>query len=150
MNTQRKKTLIFSLFCICFCGFLSAVQVTANAKNSHSETTGYHLVNSFWTNVMKQDVRAYSNMRASNFQGLNIDGIYSRQDQITGLSNLSVTSFQLNNLTTSRFGKTLVISYNFNATGDGIVSGPSIDVWHKSGKTWKQISHSYVPFSASP
>ncbi|MCE5295104.1 MAG: nuclear transport factor 2 family protein, partial [Chlamydiales bacterium] len=133
-------------FCISFCSFLTAAQVGTNAETSHSETTGYRLVNRFWTHVMKQDVRAYSNMLACNFQGLNIDGIYNRQDQITGLSSLSVTSFQLKNLTTSRSGKTLVISYDFYATGDGIVSGPSIDVWHKSGKTWKQISHSYVPF----
>lgn len=147
MSTQRKKTLIFFvLFCISFCSFLTAAQVGTNAETSHSETTGYRLVNRFWTHVMKQDVRAYSNMLACNFQGLNIDGIYNRQDQITGLSSLSVTSFQLKNLTTSRSGKTLVISYDFYATGDGIVSGPSIDVWHKSGKTWKQISHSYVPF----
>ena len=147
MSTQRKRCLIFYLlFCICSCGFLSAAQRTQKMENSRDETTGYHLVNSFWNSVMKQEVRVYSCKLACNFQGLNIDGIFDRQDQIAGLSSLTVTSFQLNNLTTSRSGKTLVISYDFYATGDGIVSGPSIDVWQKGGKTWKQISHSYVPF----
>ncbi len=134
-----KKVIIFSVF---VCTFTSC----ALFASSHQETTGYHLVHSFWESVMRQDVESYSHKLSHNFQGLNTDGIYNRHDQITGLSGLTVTSFQLENLKTSRSGKTLVISYDFYATGDGIVSGPSIDVWQKCDKTWKQISHSYVPF----
>ncbi len=147
MVTLRKRTLIFCLlFCICSCGFLSAAQAANKSENSQNQAIGYHLVNSFWNSVMQQDVRSFSSKLACNFQGLNIGGTYNRQDQITGLSTLTVTSFHLTNLTASRCGKTLVISYDFYAMGNGIVSGPSIDVWYKCGKRWKQISHSYVPF----
>ncbi len=147
MSSRRNRTLIFYvLFCICSCSFLSAAHVAVKEENSSNQTTGYHLVNSFWNSVMKQDIGKYSSKLACNFQGLNIDGIFNRQEQIAGLSSLTVTSFYLSNLTTSRSGETLVISYDFYATGNGIVSGPSIDVWQKCGKKWKQISHSYVPF----
>ncbi len=149
MTLLPKRALIFCLlFCISSCGYLAAAQARVKSEKIDTQAIGYHLVNSYWKNVMQQDVASYSSKIACNFQGLNTHGIYTRENQITGLSNLTVTAFTLSNLTTSRFGKTLVISYNFYATGEGIVSGPSIDIWHKCGKKWKLISHSYVPFTS--
>ncbi|MBS0635323.1 MAG: hypothetical protein JSR37_07670 [Verrucomicrobia bacterium] len=128
---------------------LTLEQLPLSAKNAPKQehtAEGYRLVHSFWNCVMNQDVVCYSKKLACNFQGLNLDGVYTQQDQISGLLGLTVTSFELQNLLTAKSGNTLVISYDLYATGEGIVSGPSIDVWHKTHDGWKMISHSYVPF----
>lgn len=107
---------------------------------------GERLVTQFWTDVENQDVAAYSKLIACSFQGLNIEGVYNRDDQIEGLENLTLTAFYLENVVAAWHNGTLVVSYNFFAEGDGVVSGPSIDVWQKTACGWKLISHSYVPF----
>jgi hypothetical protein len=153
MKTSLQRTFIFCLLtCIASYAFLSSFPVFARDENGRSEAAdcsqkvGYRLVHGFWKSVMEQDVRRYSRELDCSFQGLNLDGIYNRDDQIEGLSSLTVTSFELHNLCTACHGKTLVVSYDFYATGEDIVSGPSIDVWQKTCAGWKQISHSYVPF----
>lgn len=107
---------------------------------------GEALVRRFWNSVERQDIKAYSEAIDCTFRGLNTAGIYNRDDQIAGLSSLTVTAFELRNLVSEKHGKTLVISYDFYAVGEGIVSGPSIDVWYQVCDGWKLISHSYVPF----
>lgn len=104
------------------------------------------LVHRFWRDVQHQDVAGYSSQLALRFQGLNIQGHYDRNEQIEGLENLTVTKFKIKNLHAARYDDTLVISYDFLAKGEGITSGPSIDVWFHRNSEWKQISHSYVPF----
>lgn len=109
---------------------------------------GTQLVTQFWNDVENQDVKAYSHKLACSFQGLNTNGIYDRNDQITGLENLTVTDFLLVNVVSAWHHGTLVVSYEFFAEGTGIVSGPSIDIWQKTTcGSWKLISHSYVPFA---
>ena len=110
------------------------------------EAFGKALVTNFWNQVVQQDVKGYSFLIAKNFQGLNTDGVYNRDDQISGLQGLTVTSFTLENVFVAKYHRTLVISYDFIAEGEGIVSGPSIDVWHDRDGHWKLVSHSYVPF----
>lgn len=107
---------------------------------------GKKLVNEFWRDVKYQRVKAYSNLIAHDFKGLNEGGHYDREDQIAGLEGLTVTEFDIRRLTAARYGKTLVISYNFVAEGTGITSGPSIDVWREINNEWFIVSHSYVPF----
>jgi hypothetical protein len=113
----------------------------------NSQELGEQLVTKFWRDVKYQRVNAYSELIALNFRGLSISGHYNRNDQISGLENLTVSEFQLRRLRVSQFGNTLVISYNLVAEGEGITSGPSLDVWkqRKCGE-WRLISHSYVPF----
>lgn len=116
------------------------------SDHSSSEHLATELVHQFWNDVKRQNVEAYSRLISSDFQGLNTDGIYNRKNQISGLEGLTVRSFSIQNLTAARYDNTLVISYDFVARGRGIVSGPSIDVWHKRKYKWKLVSHSYVPF----
>lgn len=135
----------------------SALALSSSAYAHEHHSTGeeepdtneiaYRLVNNFWRAVEHQNVQKYSRMLSHCFQGLNISGHYNREDQISGLENLTIDRYRIRDLIASRFGDTLVISYNLYATGEGIVPGPSIDVWHKENCSWKQVSHSYVPFS---
>lgn len=104
------------------------------------------LVHRFWHDVEEQNVAGYSSKIALRFQGLNISGHYNRADQISGLENLTVTKFKIKNLLAARYDDTLVVSYDFLAKGEGITSGPCIDVWFHRNSEWKLISHSYVPF----
>lgn len=115
-------------------------------KAEFSQKLGRILVQRFWKDVENQNVRAYSDQFDDTFQGLNLEGIYNKASQIEALKNLTVTSFKLKKLISVRHENTLVISYDFYAQGEGIVSGPCIDIWVKKGKEWKQVSHSYVPF----
>lgn len=114
--------------------------------NQATHKLARRLVTQFWNDVKHQDVKAYSHLLAPHFQGINISGVYTRSDQISGLQSLTVTKFKITKLIASRFNSTLVISYDFSAKGKDIVSGPCIDVWHKNGPHWKQVSHTYVPF----
>src|SRR5262249_33012296 len=117
-----------------------------NVFNENTEKLAKCLVSEFWLNVVIQDVEAYSNLIAKEFQGLNVSGHFNKEDAVKGLMNLTVDSFILKNLVAARYHHTLVISYDFLAKGHGIVSGPTFDVWHKIGSHWKLISHGYVPF----
>lgn len=108
---------------------------------------GYHLTHHFWSDVKHKNVKAYSKQIASQFKGLNISGDYDKRDQITGLENLSLTDFSLENLKISRYATTLVVTYDFHAEGEGVTSGPSIDVWNLKDNSWKLVSHSYAPFA---
>lgn len=136
--------LIFGSFC---------VNQNANAnecsdspfKNS-TDKLASKLVNHFWDEVQQQNVTGYSHLITTDFQGLNIHGVFNKEDQVSGLQGLTVTKFKIENLVAARYKSSLVISYDFLAEGKGIVSGPSIDIWHKKEGHWKQISHSYVPF----
>jgi hypothetical protein len=105
-----------------------------------------HLVVHFWEKVKHQDVEGYSKQIACPFLGLNISGHYDRDDQISGLEGLTVSTFEIRNLVAERYDDSLVISYDFYAQGAGITSGPSIDVWQQEGHHWQIVSHSYVPF----
>lgn len=129
-------------------GVLSSSQMAYadNESNKDVEKLAKRLVNQFWTDVKLAKVKSYSRLLAHHFQGINTSGVYTRKQQIAGLQSVTVTAFTITKLIASKFGNTLVISYDFTAQGQGIVSGPSIDVWHKKGHEWKQISHSYVPF----
>lgn len=135
--------LTLGIFCIVSA---DARECSQSCQENDSQKIGEELVSQFWQNVEKQDIRAYSKAIACSFQGLNLAGIFDRADQIYGLSHLTVTAFELKNLVQTSQGKNLVVSYDFYALGEGIVSGPSIDVWHKTSQGWKMISHSYVPF----
>lgn len=104
------------------------------------------LVSTFWHDVVVQDVIAYSNLLSNQFQGLNLSGHYNKENQVTGLMQVTVNSFHLKNLVAAKYHHTLVVSYDFIASGKGIVSGPSIDIWNKIDSEWKLVSHSYVPF----
>lgn len=142
-NSFCASVLLLSNVFIC-----QAVQAKECCGTSERSTQklAKHLVDKFWNDVKRQDVHAYSHLLAARFQGLNTSGHYNKEDQISGLEGLTVTSFKIKNLIASRYGKTLVISYDFLAEGQGIVSGPSTDIWHKKKCQWKLVSHSYVPF----
>lgn len=119
---------------------------TSSSINESDQKLGRKLVNQYWNDVKHQDVQSYANKISKHFHGISIQGIYDKCQQVNGLENLTVTSFRLENLVAVRYCNTLEISYNFHAEGEGIVSGPSIDIWHKKGEKWKLISHTYVPF----
>lgn len=153
MNSEAIFKKIFKCVCTYLLTFGIFYFVSADAREcskwcqeNDSQKIGEKLVSQFWQNVEKQDICAYSKAIACSFQGLNLAGIYDREDQIFGLSHLTVTAFELKNLVQTQEGNTLIVSYDFYALGEGIVSGPSIDVWHKTSQGWKQVSHSYVPF----
>lgn len=112
----------------------------------NTEETAYRLVHNFWRAVKYQNVEEYSRLLAPGFQGLNLNGHYNREEQISGLENLTLRKFRIKDLVASRYGDTLVISYNIFAKGEGFTPGPSIDIWHCKNNCWKQVSHSYVPF----
>lgn len=119
-------------------------------ESDHEEKSpkemGKKLANQFWRDVKHQRVHAYSELIAHDFKGLNESGPYNRNDQIEGLEGLSVTEFDIRHLSAAQYGDTLVFSYYFVAEGEGITSGPSIDVWQRVKGKWLLVSHSYVPF----
>lgn len=151
MSLSKIYSIIFSaVFACCSFGLNTAAvadECHCAHKKLNTEELAHHLVHHFWRAVKHQDVEEYSSLLAIGFQGLNVNGHFNRQDQISGLEGLTITKFKIDDLIASRYGDTLVISYDLLAEGDGIVPGPSIDIWHKKGCSWKQVSHSYVPFS---
>lgn len=130
---------------LCFVPSVHASEQQQNAEYSNHKLANT-LVHRFWRDVEEQDVAGYSRQIALRFQGLNISGHYDRDEQIAGLESLTVTKFKIKNLSAAKYEDTLVVSYDFLAKGEGVTSGPCIDVWfHRNGE-WKLISHSYVPF----
>ncbi len=142
---------------VCTLGLVSslvALGVVGTSQNAYAEET-FHtpteqlakkLVKRFWTAVKHQHVHAYSNLLAPQFQGMNISGSFTRSQQISGLKNLTLTKFKISQLVASRHNDALVVTYNFTAKGKHVVSGPSMDIWQRQGRHWKQISHTYVPY----
>lgn len=108
---------------------------------------GVELETEFWTLVQEHNVRGFSKKLSKIFQGLNINGAYTRADQISGLSSANLTGFTITNPVATRFKDALVLTYILTATGTGITSGPNISTWKKHEGKWKMISHCYVPGS---
>ncbi|WP_068469555.1 nuclear transport factor 2 family protein [Candidatus Protochlamydia phocaeensis] len=148
LNRAGKLGLFAGLFA------LSAISVNmpVNAEGFHRHHSdddvelGFLLETQFWTAVQNRDIDRFSKKLAPIFQGLNISGAYTREQQITGLANSTLISFVIDNPVATRFQNTLIFSYDFVAVGSGLTSGPSITVWKKYGYSWRIVSHSYVPF----
>lgn len=147
------------LYKICKLGFCASVFVLSsfsfnaslNANSHDSQYTdalelGIYLESKFWTSVQDQNVKEFSNSLAHIFQGLNISGVYTREQQIEGLTGATLANFTFNNPIATRLHDVLVFSYDFVAIGSDLTSGPSITVWKKHAHCWKIVSHSYVPF----
>ncbi len=120
--------------------------IEAGFDKGTATNVAHRLVHNFWSAVEHQNTKLYSKLIADCFQGLNIDGHYDKKDQIEGLESLRILRFKIHRLHAVRQGDTLVVSYDFQARGQGVTSGPSIDVWRTHGHYWRLISHSYVPF----
>jgi hypothetical protein len=104
------------------------------------------LVNTFWDSVERQDVALYARLIAKKYQVLSIHGVNDRAQQIAGLKALTVKKFKISHLFAAQTKDTLTVSYNFDAVGKDIVSGPNIDMWQRINGRWQLISHSYVPY----
>lgn len=136
-----------AIFCLSILNFsfcTAAAQVEDHRFQSDLEL-GVFLETRFWNLVEQHDVPGFSDEISHIFQGLNASGVYSRENQITGLAGVTIDSFAINDPIVTRHCDVLVIGYNFAATGEGIVSGPSISVWKKTERSWKWVSHSYFP-----
>lgn len=120
-------------------------------EQSDATTLGLALETRFWTLVQSQKVKKFSRMIPHIFQGLSIQGIYNREQQITGLTGATLTGFEIQNPKGTRTGDTLVFSYEFIVeAGSDLMPGPDVSIWKKYGKSWKIVSHSYVPFLLQP
>lgn len=133
---------LLTLSIVCFTSPLNAE--SQNQQNAENLKLGISLETKFWNLVQQHNVEKFSEKLAYIFQGLNASGVYTRQQQITGLSEAGLISFQLRNPKATRSHDVLVFSYEFIAVGTGLTSGPSITVWKKYKNSWKIVSHSYV------
>lgn len=135
---------LFVLSVLSFNMTLSADNHSCNHSNSLE--LGIALETNYWTLVQEQKVKKFSNKIAHIFQGLNVSGIYTRAQQIDGLTGATLARFRIKNPIAHRFEDVLVFSYDFIATGSDLTSGPTMTVWKKYDLSWKIVSHSYVPF----
>lgn len=115
-------------------------------KHLNALELGIKLETHFWKLVQQQKINQFSDELAHIFQGLNIEGIYTRKQQINGLTGATLASFNINNPVAKREGDLLVFSYNFVAHESDLTNGPSLTVWKRYKNSWKIVSHSYVPF----
>lgn len=145
MNLLYKA--FFTLLVLFGFSFNSSLNATyIDRQQSDPLELGVSLETEFWTLVQEHNVKRFSKKLAPIFQGLNISGSYTREQQISGLAGATLTGFAINNPVVTRSGNTLVITYNFVATDSNLTNGPSITIWKKYGCSWKIVSHSYVPF----
>lgn len=108
---------------------------------------GIRLETSFWKAVQRQNVREISRKISAIFQGLNISGIYTKEESIAGLTGVDLPFFEINDPVATRCNDVLVFSYEFVAPEESdLISGPTLSVWRKDCQSWKLVSHSYVPF----
>lgn len=136
-----------SLFVLSALSFNTTLNADDNSCNhSNSLELGIALETNYWNLVQEQNVKKFSNKIAHIFQGLNISGIYTRDQQIDGLTGATLRSFCIKNPIAHRFEDVLVFSYDFIARGSDLTSGPTLTVWRKYENSWKIVSHSYVPF----
>lgn len=141
-------------FCTAFFVFsaLNFLPASLHAKpckcNSSNELElGLQLETNFWKTVQKQNIDKLSKKIARIFQGINIAGIYTREEQISGLTGVTLTNFAITHPVSHCRKDVLVFSYDFFAPVEsGLINGPTLSVWKKFGDSWKMVSHSYVPF----
>lgn len=131
---------------------LSFHAATLNAASGHhcesDSELGLKLENRFWNSVKNQNIWELSEQLAPNFQGLNISGIYSKskEEQVRGLTGVTLSSFTIHQPHATRDGDILVFSYEFRINGKPpLTGGPNLSVWKKYGDCWKMVNHSYVP-----
>lgn len=152
--TSFKHNLYQFIFCISLCA-LSCVSFhnPLNAfcdRHPHESKDPLELAlaleTNFWTLVQNHEVKKFSKLLASIFQGINISGAFDREEEIAGLATATLSSFSLNNPRATRFRDVLVFTYDFVATDSNLTNGPTISVWKKHDHSWKIVSHSFVPF----
>ena len=137
-------------FCVSLFAF-SALSLNIAYANCHHPSSddlelGIELETNYWTQVQEHNVKEFSHLIAPIFQGINISGVYTRDQQIAGLAKSTLASFSINNPIAKRDHDVLVFSYDFVAIESNLTNGPSITVWKKIDCSWKIISHTYVPF----
>ncbi len=146
---------LFILLAVSFYADLSAHHSSHSSDHCHDSkddpsnatALGLALETRFWTFVQNQQVEKFSKKISSIFQGLNIQGIYTREEQIAGLATSTLTSFEILNPKGTRSGDVLVFSYEFIVgVGSDLTPGPELTIWKKHGDSWQMVSQSYVPF----
>lgn len=132
------KGLFFSLLLMGFTTAAFADQdVTREAKK---------LEDHFWKLVQKHDTKGLEKTISPIFQGLNVDGPYSKQEQIDGLAGADLESFTLTDFIAHGDKNTIVSTYTFEFVGSGLTPGFNLSIWEKKDNQWHLIGHSYVPF----
>lgn len=137
------------LFVLSTLGFQSASLHATSSTSHHCSDLelGIHLETCYWKAVQEQNIDKISEKVAHIFQGLNLSGVYTREEQIAGLTGITLPFFSIKNPVATRHDDVLVFSYNFIAPDEsGLTNGPTISVWKKCDCSWKLVSHSYVPF----
>jgi hypothetical protein len=143
---QRACQLIFCIGCLSLSGLSFQTPLLADYHRYDALELGLALEIEFWTLVQNHEVKKFSRKLAPIFQGLNIERIFSKEEQIEALARSILINFDIRNPKATRSGNVLVFSYNFIAAGTGVTSGPTLSVWKKDDKIWKMVSHSFVPF----
>lgn len=156
IRSFKKQSCKANLICFYTCLFilcLSALNcsnklIAIDIQNRQERTLelGIHLETGFWNLVKRQENKRAAKKIALAFQGLNKHGIYDREQQIDGLTGTTLNHFSIKNPVAHRSQNVLVFSYDFVAAGSDLTSGPNITIWKKDGKSWRIVSHSYVPF----
>lgn len=157
IRSFKAKSPTTSLLCMYACAFILCLCVlnfnnTLNAidvQNRHDRTLelGIRLETEYWNLVKHQENKRAAKKVALTFQGLDIDGVYNRKQQIDGLIGVTLHNFSLRNPVAHRSQNILVFSYDFVAPGSDLTTGPNTTIWKKDNGSWKIVSHSYVPFT---
>lgn len=151
----KKQSLSTVLYmAVLACGGLSAMYPLNQVEASATERAfafAKEMEQHFWKAVQNKDIEKFSDKLSHEFQGLNIDGIYDREEQIEGLTQADLISFKMSRIKVTFTPHAYVITYQFDSTGTGLTNGATMSVWarqhyHVDPKlNWKMISHSYVP-----
>lgn len=139
-------TLIFllaSLPMIPWAGGLYAHERPSQADRA----LGFNLETAYWIAVQNKDIEEIEKKTSAIFQGNSAEGLYTRREQIEGLTQgVELESFLLENFISTRAGEVIINSYDLVTDSTGIVDGPVVSVWLKDRHCWKLISQSYFPF----
>lgn len=139
------------ILCLITCfgtGLLAPLSMHALERQQDLKThqLAKRLETHFWNTVKDHNLEGLEKAISLVFQGNASSGIYTREQQITGLASVgSFNFFDLQNLIAFRDDDIIVISYYFIADSPDLINGPTISVWKKGKCHWHLISHSYFP-----
>jgi hypothetical protein len=151
-NSFKHTCSVLSLSCCIGLLTLSSFsyQASLHAECHHCQDDalklGIELETNFWNLVKRHEVHKFSKKLAPIFQGLSINGVFTREQQIDSLARITLIGFKIENPRATCSGNVLVFSYDFIADGIGLTNGPTTSVWKKYHHAWRMINHSFVPF----
>ena len=107
---------------------------------------GEKLETELWENVKKENWKGLDNQISESFQGVNLEGVRNKAQEISFFRKANVKSFNLSNFKVTEGKNVMIVSYEIELaetfeTERVFAKSPRLSVWQNINGNWQWIAH---------